>query len=440
MKKNLIFFFILIFNISRAKNLGINTTGASPAATNIFEVLQTSSTAGSVGIYSAHSGAITGTGYGIWVEKTGASTTNIAGYYTASGATDNYAIIVPSTGGIVGIGTITPSSETKFNVVNTSTTDNTSAAIFSHTGNIGVGTAYGIKVIRNGGASNTSYGGDFYATGATTYNIGIHSNAIGATARNYGGVLWGSGPADPVGVWAYASGNGSATATGAIFSAASATNNYAIITTAGNVGIGNPAPTSLLHVGGSATKTLGVLSLGGNTSGNVTIQPAAAAGTYTMVLPNAQGAANSVLQNDGSGNLSWSTSTGGYTLQASAGTTTVNPTDATTYYTGIESITTTAAGNRIYVPRAGTIKSCVIHFVSGVVGTAETGTVYLRINNTTDVTVSAAVVNNSSPTVYTNTALSQAVSAGDYIELKWLTPTWVTNPTSVKWRGVIYIE
>jgi hypothetical protein len=94
----------------KAQNIAVNTTGTAAAATNMFEVTQTSTTANTVGIYSIHSGAISGTGYGLFSTKTGASTTNIGGYFNASGGTNNYALIVPSSGGNVGIGTIAPQS------------------------------------------------------------------------------------------------------------------------------------------------------------------------------------------------------------------------------------------------------------------------------------------------------------------------------------------
>ncbi|MFN6037520.1 MAG: beta strand repeat-containing protein, partial [Bacteroidota bacterium] len=43
------------------------------------------------------------------ITNSGTTSTNIAGFFSASGATNNYAIIVPSTGGRVGFGTTTPS-------------------------------------------------------------------------------------------------------------------------------------------------------------------------------------------------------------------------------------------------------------------------------------------------------------------------------------------
>ena len=72
----------------------------------------------------------------------------------------------------------------------------------------------------------------------------------------------------------------------------------------GKVGIGTAAPSTLLHVGLAGT-TLGTLGLAGNTSGLVTIQPAAAAGTWTLTLPTDDGDANQVLSTNGSGVSDW---------------------------------------------------------------------------------------------------------------------------------------
>ncbi|MGZ3744588.1 MAG: beta strand repeat-containing protein, partial [Pseudobdellovibrionaceae bacterium] len=57
-----------------------------------------------------------------------------------------------------------------------------------------------------------------------------------------------------------------------------------LVTAAGNVGIGTTTPGSLLDVGLAGT-TLGTMRLEGNTSGYVQVQPAAAAGSWTMTLP-----------------------------------------------------------------------------------------------------------------------------------------------------------
>ena len=60
---------------------------------------------------------------------------------------------------------------------------------------------------------------------------------------------------------------------------------------------------------GVATSSLGVLKFNGNTSGTVTVQSAATAGTWTMTLPVNNGDASQFLQTDGGGITSWATVT-----------------------------------------------------------------------------------------------------------------------------------
>ena len=66
--------------------------GAAAHATNLATITSTDTTADSKAINIGHSGAVVGTGYGIYVTKTGASTNNVAAYFSASGATNNYAV------------------------------------------------------------------------------------------------------------------------------------------------------------------------------------------------------------------------------------------------------------------------------------------------------------------------------------------------------------
>jgi len=76
------------------------------------------------------------------------------------------------------------------------------------------------------------------------------------------------------------------------------------ITTTGNVGIGTASPSNLLQLGTPGT-TAGTLSFAGGTSGLVTMDVAATAGTWTFTLPTDDGDTNEVLTTDGSGNTSW---------------------------------------------------------------------------------------------------------------------------------------
>lgn len=85
--------------------------------------------------------------------------------------------------------------------------------------------------------------------------------------------------------------------------------NYMTVDT-GNVGIGTTSPGALLQLGTAGT-SLGTMRLTGNTSGYVQIQPAAAAGSWTMTLPSSAGTSGYVLSTNGSGVTSWVAQSGG---------------------------------------------------------------------------------------------------------------------------------
>ena len=70
---------------------------------------------------------------------------------------------------------------------------------------------------------------------------------------------------------------------------------------------------------------------------------------------------------------------------------------------------------------------------------AEAWPIYIRVNNTAD-TLIASVAAATAERVWTNSALSIAVAAGDYVEIKAINPTWVTNPLTTIFGRFIYIE
>jgi hypothetical protein len=113
-----------------------------------------------------------------------------------------------------------------------------------------------------------------------------------------------------------------------------------------------------------------------------------------------------------------------------------SPADATTYIFGSylnTTLQTTGAARRLYVTRTGLITGVFTTVVnSGTAGTGETSTIYLRKNNTTDTTVDSSVVTAGAGLVYASAVgVSIAVTDGDYVEMKWVSPTWATNPTGV---------
>lgn len=129
----------------------------------------------------------------------------------------------------------------------------------------------------------------------------------------------------------------------------------------------------------------------------------------------------------------------GYTLSVQALTS--SPTDAQTVHFGQlpKAPTTTAGISKVYIPRTGTIKRAVVYCYSGTAGTNENWSLYIRLNNSTD-TLIETIGASASERVFDNTSLSISVSAGDYIEIKGIQPTWATNPLTTIYGGYIWIE
>jgi len=129
----------------------------------------------------------------------------------------------------------------------------------------------------------------------------------------------------------------------------------------------------------------------------------------------------------------------GYTLFVQALTS--SPTDAQTVYFGQlpKAPATSANISKVYIRKAGTITIANINCYSGTAGTAEAWSLYIRKNNTTDYLIATLSV-SASERIFTNSALSIAVAAGDYVEIKGIQPTWATNPLTTIYGGYIYIE
>ena len=129
----------------------------------------------------------------------------------------------------------------------------------------------------------------------------------------------------------------------------------------------------------------------------------------------------------------------GYTISVQA--LTHSPADAgTVHFNGIPAApNATAANRKLYIRKAGTIKIAEIYCFSGTAGTGENWSLYIRLNDTTD-TLIATVAATTSERVFSNTSLSITVAAGDWVTIKSVQPTWVTNPLTTIYGGYIYIE
>lgn len=140
-----------------------------------------------------------------------------------------------------------------------------------------------------------------------------------------------------------------------------------------------------------------------------------------------------------------SQSVSSFVLQVGGPTTVAAPADATTYFFGqqmINALDTAGNRKRIYIPRNAILKAVYCVFQQTAAGSAETSSIYFRLNDTTDTLISSAVVNNvTGVTTFSNNSLAVPVVAGDYFELKWITPTWTgANPTNFTFNATVFFE
>ena len=121
-----------------------------------------------------------------------------------------------------------------------------------------------------------------------------------------------------------------------------------------------------------------------------------------------------------------------------------SPADATTYYfcmPGEAPATGAAAAARgITTPISGTVKSVGISFFQAA-GSNENSTIRLH-NDTagTNTDISTTINHDANAEKFLITGLSIVVTAGDVLTIQWVTPTWVTNPTSCRPIVTIFIE
>lgn len=128
-----------------------------------------------------------------------------------------------------------------------------------------------------------------------------------------------------------------------------------------------------------------------------------------------------------------------------------NPTDATAFYTGlvtgilqVDPITTAPSAGSGQYPTAlvhATVREVYLSIVVlGTLGTTETGTGAIRVNNGTDNTVFNNTLQwNSASQIYSNTALAIPLSPGDFFSLKITPPTWATNPTTTHYIARVVV-
>jgi hypothetical protein len=150
----------------------------------------------------------------------------------------------------------------------------------------------------------------------------------------------------------------------------------------------------------------------------------------------------------GSGTISVTGLSAPYTLQAwSYAIANFTFTDAQLLYIGAGNslnVASTEGQARIYVPNTGTITAIYVYANGTTTGSTETWTLDLLKNNSTAVTIQALTgAANAFPRVWSNTALSISVVAGDYLEIRSNSVTWATNPvcnSGTGFNATIFIQ
>ena len=199
-----------------------------------------------------------------------------------------------------------------------------SQAMLLHTGGDG-NTVLGWSALSSSvsGVANTAVGGAALLTNSSgASNTAIGSGALTTNTTGSNNTALGAGADVSVNSLT----NATAIGAGAVVSASNSMS-LGDISPATSVGIGTTAPASLFHVAGTtrfglASTTNASLIFNNSTNANtVTVNSGATSASYALTLPTAQGAANTVPLNNGSGVLSWtSISSVGWALLGNSGT------------------------------------------------------------------------------------------------------------------------
>lgn len=121
--------------------------------------------------------------------------------------------------------------------------------------------------------------------------------------------------------------------------------------------------------------------------------------------------------------------------------------DAKTLYRGCKNTTAAESSTEFRgctIPIDGTIVHAGFYCLQvGSAGSSETGSVYVRLNQSGTTLISSSMVHTAATNAMNfveNTGLSIAVVAGDQIDFKEVGPTFATNPTNVACSGYVIID
>lgn len=217
----------------------------------------------------------------------------------------------------------------------------------------------------------------------------------------------------------------------------------------GDVAVRTDLNKSYIHNGGTAgtmadwqellTPTDAVLSVNGLT-GAVTLTSTNIAEGTNLYFTNARavtaltGQSNTIFTN-GAGYIT------AYKVSFPVGwTTAINPADSSTYFFGalssIGAAVSATGGRKFVAPITGFATDFKFMFNSGTVATNETSD-FVLVNETQSTSVTMITTATIVAGVFSSPSFSLAVNEGDVLSCRWVTPAWVTNPTSNQISGVI---
>lgn len=117
---------------------------------------------------------------------------------------------------------------------------------------------------------------------------------------------------------------------------------------------------------------------------------------------------------------------------------------STTYYMGAyfnQALTTSATSRRTPIPVSTQIVAFSINAVAAIASSAGNVTVYVRVNNTTDYLLTSSLDLSLTPTTAVGTlATPISITAGDYFEIKVVTPAWATGTTNTSMNVSLYFK
>ena len=118
-----------------------------------------------------------------------------------------------------------------------------------------------------------------------------------------------------------------------------------------------------------------------------------------------------------------------------------NPADSEIIYFGAAPKVpqTTEGQNRIFIRVAGVIRNvAVMTYARTLAGSNEAWSLYVRLNGATDYLVQTQSL-NTNERLFVNDAMNIPIVVGDRLEMKFVNPIWVPNPTGVCISGYLYV-